>query len=64
MTIDRINKLLNINIETKVETIGGLFSLEYGSLPEAGEKIIHEGYEFTIIKSDNKRVIRVKIEKI
>ena len=64
VTIDRINKLLNINIETKVETIGGLFSLEYGSLPEAGEKIIHEGYEFTIIKSNNKRVLRVKIEKI
>ena len=64
VTIDRINKLLNINIETKVETIGGLFSLEYGSLPEAGEKINHEGYEFTIIKSDNKRALRVKIEKI
>ena len=64
VTIDRINKLLNINIETKVETIGGLFSLEYGSLPEAGEKIIHDGYEFTIIKSNNKRVLRVKIEKI
>ena len=64
VTIDRINKLLNINIETKVETIGGLFSLEYGSLPEAGEKIIHDEYEFTIIKSNNKRVLRVKIEKI
>ena len=64
VTIDRINKLLNINIETKVETIGGLFSLEYGSLPEAGEKITHDGYEFTIIKSNNKRVLRVKIEKI
>jgi CBS domain containing-hemolysin-like protein len=64
VTIDRINKLLSINIETKVETIGGLFSLEYGSLPEAGEKIIYEGYEFTIIKSDNKRVVRVRIEKI
>lgn len=63
VTIDRINKLLNINIETKVETIGGLFSLEYGSLPEAGEKITYEGYEFTIIKSDNKRALRVKIEK-
>ncbi|MDR2879823.1 MAG: hypothetical protein LBV03_07920, partial [Fusobacteriales bacterium] len=59
-----INKLLNINIETKVETIGGLFSLEYGILPKAGEKIIHEEYEFTIIKSNNKRVLRVKIEKI
>ena len=60
--IDRINKLLNINIETNVETIGGLFSSEYGLLPEIGQKISHDGYKFTVTKSDGRRALRVKID--
>ena len=63
VTIDRINKLLNINIETKVETIGGWFGSEHGSLPKVGEKIDYEGYKFIVVASDKKRALRVKIEK-
>ena len=58
------NKLLNINIETNVETIGGLFSSEYGLLPEIGQKIIHDGYKFTGTKSDGRRALRVKIDEL
>lgn len=62
--IDRINKLLNIDIETNVETIGGLFSSEYGLLPEIGQKISHDGYKFTVTKSDGRRALRVKIDEL
>lgn len=64
VTIDRINKLLNIDIETKGETIGGWFSSEYGSLPKVGEKITYEDYVFIVEKSDKKRALRVRIDKI
>ena len=54
---------LGINLESdEVDTVGGYLCLEAGHVPEAGEKFVVEGWEFTIKEADLKQIRRVLAE--
>lgn len=65
VTLDDINELLKINIESEnIDTIGGWIYSQLKSYPQINEKIIYENYEFIILKCDRKRVRKVLIKKV
>lgn len=54
---------LGINLESdEVDTVGGYLCLEAGHVPEAGEKFVFDGWEFTIEEADLKQIRRVLVE--
>lgn len=54
---------LGINLESdEVDTVGGYLCLEAGHVPEAGEKFLFDGWEFTIEEADLKQIRRVLVE--
>ncbi len=54
---------LGINLESdEVDTVGGYLCLEAGHVPEAGEKFVVDGWEFTIKEADLKQIRRVVVE--
>ncbi len=54
---------LGINLESdEVDTVGGYLCLEAGHVPEAGEKFVVDGWEFTIKEADLKQIRRVLAE--
>ena len=64
ISIHDLNKELNLKITTKSEhytTVSGLVTYYNEILPKEGDEIIINNITFTIIKTDNKRVIKVKM---
>ena len=54
---------LGINLESdEVDTVGGYLCLEAGHVPEAGEKFVFDGWEFTLEEADLKQIRRVLVE--
>lgn len=39
-----------------VDTVGGLVFTEFGRLPERGEKIVLQGFQFTVARADSRRL--------
>lgn len=63
--IDDINELLNIHIEEEnIDTIGGWIYSRLDSYPQVSDKISYEGYEFTILKCNRKRISKILINSI
>ena len=63
ISIHDLNKELNLKITTKSEhytTVSGLVTYYNEVLPKEGDEIIINNLTFTIMKTDNKRVIKVK----
>ena len=55
---------LGIHLESdEVDTVGGYLCLEAGHVPEAGEKFVFDGWEFTIEEADLKQIRRVIAER-
>jgi putative hemolysin len=46
------------------QTLAGFLLFRLGSIPKAGETLEHEGRRFTILEMDNKRIAKVRIEKL
>ena len=64
ITIHDLNKELNLKITTKSEhytTVSGLVTYYNEILPKEGDEIIINNITFIILKTDNKRVIKVKM---
>lgn len=67
ISIDELNKLLNIKINTQeddFETVGGLVLSVAGSIPKEGFSFNIESYKFTVKEILKKRIKKVLIEKI
>lgn len=50
--------------EEDYDTIGGLMMHELGRLPRLGEKLRYGGFEFTVTKSDRRRVESLQVNRI
>ncbi|MBD3386938.1 DUF21 domain-containing protein [candidate division KSB1 bacterium] len=61
--IDSLNKLIHINIpETdEYDTLGGFILDMTGNVPEQNEVLRYGGYELTMVKVEQNRIIHVKI---
>lgn len=66
MNIDELNDQLKLNIvaDDSYESLGGHILNATGSLPNAGEEIVDQGYKFVIEKVEKNRIIQVRIIKI
>ncbi len=62
--IEKINSHIGIDIpvEEDVNTIGGIVMSIAGKVPKSGEIIKLGNIQFTVLKSDEKRIERIKIE--
>jgi len=59
-----LDDLIGLRVEsTEVSTIGGYITHLLGHLPRQGEKVACEGFEFTVNKTDGRRVISVHAKK-
>ena len=61
-----ISRMLNIEEEEdeQSETIGGFLMKYTGNVPKKGEEILINGFLFTILASDNRRVLKVSIQYV
>lgn len=60
--IDDFNDAFNTNFsDEEVDTIGGLVTLTFGHLPERGEVVELDGYNFKVTAADNRKVIQLQV---
>ena len=50
--------------DEEYDTIGGLVMHELGRLPRRGEKVSFDGFEFTIVKADRRRVDSLRVQRV
>ncbi|GLP98006.1 CNNM family magnesium/cobalt transport protein CorC [Paraferrimonas sedimenticola] len=48
--------------DEEFDTIGGLVSHAFGHLPERGEKVTVEGFEFKVVNADTRRLIQLQVK--
>ena len=59
-----LNEKFGINLSSEnCETIGGFICEKLGSIPQEGNFILAEGYKFTVIKMEDNRVKKIKMQK-
>ncbi len=58
-------KLLDIDVDTDVaDTLGGLLYTLMEHVPEQGEAVEHEGWRFTVLSLDGRRIEQVRAEPV
>ncbi len=59
-----LNEKLGINLSSEnCETIGGFICEWLGSIPQEGNFVCAEGYKFTVLKMEDNRVKKIRMEK-
>jgi magnesium and cobalt transporter len=64
--LDEINEILGTNFDDQgnnVDTIGGLVTFILGHVPAIGDKITIDGWEITVTKANERRVLQVELKK-
>ena len=63
--IEEVEETLDIDIpEGEYDTLGGLIMSELGRMPEINDEIICDGYRFIVEEMDERRIDRVRTEKL
>lgn len=63
LSIDDINELLNIDIDSdNIDTVGGWVYSNLKLYPQVNDEVIYKNYKFTVLKCNRKRVSRILIE--
>lgn len=62
LEVEDVAELLEIELVTENETIGGFVLEQLGHVPEPGERFSYEQLHFTIEEMDRTRILRMKIE--
>jgi len=59
-----MNDELGVNVDEDADynTLSGLIYHEYGDVPQEGTQFEHSGLRFTVLKMDNQRIEKVKVE--
>ena len=65
LDLDSLFELLGIYIEEEdADTVGGLIFSRLGYIPEEGEILEIEGWRFTVLSLDGRRIAQVRVEQI
>ncbi len=65
LSVSEVNDLLEISLSTKVSyTIGGLVMNQLGHIPEQGECMIEQGYQFCVEERTEKAIVKLKVERV
>jgi CBS domain containing-hemolysin-like protein len=63
--IETVMDLIDADIEVEnIDTIGGWIYSQLKSYPKVNDKLIHENYEFIVLKCDKKRISKIQIKKL
>jgi len=62
--IDELNDELGVNLpeDDDYETVGGFVLSRLGYIPKAGESLEHNGLHITVLKAEQRRITRLKID--
>jgi CBS domain containing-hemolysin-like protein len=64
LALHELEDLLGVRVESpEVSTIGGYLTHELGHLPKSGERVLLDGYEFTVSQADGRRVVSVHAKR-
>ncbi|NNF41417.1 MAG: CBS domain-containing protein [Woeseiaceae bacterium] len=50
-------------VDEEYDTIGGLVMHVLGRLPRRGEKVVHGGFEFAVIRADRRRIDALQVQR-
>ncbi|UBV41416.1 hemolysin family protein [Deinococcus taeanensis] len=67
LTVGEVEERLGSNIEDgegEFDTLSGFMTSHFGDIPEAGQNFIHNGWAFTVEDADQRRVTRVRVERV
>lgn len=63
-TIDEFNEIMDSQISDEfADTLGGYIYGQLGRVPESGEKVINDGFEFTVKEVVARRILTVQVER-
>ncbi|MDH5181027.1 MAG: CBS domain-containing protein [Gammaproteobacteria bacterium] len=63
--IEDFNDFFDVDFsDEEFDTIGGLVMNAFGHLPKRGEKIILDGFQFKVVRADNRRVYLLKVTRV
>jgi CBS domain containing-hemolysin-like protein len=65
-TIDELNRAMGLEVPDDADyaTVAGLLFAELGYIPKAGETVDAHAARFTVLAADDRRIIRVKVQKL
>ena len=64
-TVDEFNEYFHTDFsDEEFDTIGGLVTHSFGHVPKRGEVTSFSGFQFRVLRADNRRVHLLKIERI
>lgn len=66
LTIHEVEERLGSNLvdgEAEYDTLAGFMTSHFGDIPEEGQSFTHEGWAFTVVEADQRRVARVRVER-
>ena len=63
-TIDEFNEIMDSHISDEyADTLGGYIYGQLGRVPQSGEKVFNDGFEFTVKDVVARRILTVQVEK-
>ncbi len=63
-TLEDFNAYFNTRFEEEQDTIGGVVMTAFGHVPQRGEKIGINRFEFEILRADSRRIHLMKVEPV
>jgi CBS domain containing-hemolysin-like protein len=66
LSLHDLESLYNIKLpeDPAYATAGGFVLAQLGFIPRGGESFDYEGYRFTVVEMDRRRVARIKIQRL
>lgn len=63
--IDSFNEELEANLEAyDLDTVGGIVAQRFGHVPRRGERIVFAGFEFRVLRADNRRIHLLRVMRV
>ncbi len=65
MALDDVSDLLGVELAFEnADTLGGFLYSQLGHVPEAGETVEYEGWQFTVLSVESRRIEKVRVERV
>jgi CBS domain containing-hemolysin-like protein len=64
-TIDEVHEITGLNLSDEyADTLGGYIYGQLGRVPQPGEKLLHDNFEFTVEEVEARRILKVKVQAV
>jgi len=63
--IDDFNQMLGAHFsDDEFDTVGGLVVSRFGHLPKRGESVVFDGFNFTVLRADSRRLHTLRVSRL